>query len=247
MRIDVLTLFPEVIESYVQTSIVGRAQQKQLVEIAAINFREFSSSKHHNVDDYPFGGGAGMVLSPQPIVDALESVRTPESVVIYLTPKGHVFNQSYAKQLSKKEHLIMICGHYEGLDQRVIDHHVDLELSIGDYVLSGGEIPALAVVDAVTRLLPGAITSESLEEESHTNFLLEYPHYTRPRIFEDKEIPEILLSGHHANIDLYRLEESIRMTIERRPDMIDKGIKHKAFSKNVLKIIEKIKRSKDNF
>jgi tRNA (guanine37-N1)-methyltransferase len=241
MKIDVMTLFPEVIDSYTGVSIVKRARDKDLISITATNFREFSENKHKQVDDYPFGGGAGMVLSPQPIVDAIRSVKEENSYTIYLTPKGKPFDQEMARNLSEKNHLILVCGHYEGLDQRVIDHHIDQEISIGDYVLSGGELPALVIIDAVTRLLPGAIKEDSLSEESFTSYLLEYAHYTRPRSYEGEEIPEILLSGHHKNIEQYRLIESIRETLIKRPDLIEQGHKAGAFDRKLWKLISKVK------
>ncbi len=243
MNMSILTLFPEVIESYINASIIKRAQESEIVKIDVINFRDFSSNKHHSVDDSPFGGGAGMVISPQPVADALKSIEGLNKKVIYLTPKGKLFNHSLAKELSKEEHLVLICGHYEGLDQRIIDQYVDEEISIGDYVLSGGEIAAMAILDAVTRLLPGALNDDSLEEESFTNFLLEYPHYTRPRIFEGVEIPEVLVSGHHKNIERYRKIESIRLTLRRRPDLIEEGIEKKQFSKEILKLIAQEKKN----
>ena len=243
MNMSILTLFPEVIESYINASIIKRAQESEIVKIDVINFRDFSSNKHHSVDDSPFGGGAGMVISPQPVADALKSIEGLNKKVIYLTPKGKLFNHFLAKELSNEEHIVLICGHYEGLDQRIIDEYVDEEISIGDYVLSGGEIGAMAILDAVTRLLPGALNDDSLEEESFTNYLLEYPHYTRPRVFEDVEIPEVLVSGHHKNIELYRKIESIRLTLKRRPDLIEEGIEKKRFSKEILKLIAQEKKN----
>lgn len=242
MKIDVLTLFPEVIESYIDVSIVKRARDKGLVEIVATNFRDYSDSKHGRVDDTPFGGGAGMVLSPQPIVDALRAVGSDEALVVYLSPKGQRLDQALARELVENDHLVLICGHYEGLDQRVIDHHVDREISIGDFVLSGGELPALVLIDAVTRLLPGAIKEASLDEESFTDHLLEYPQYTRPRVFESEEIPEILLSGHHGKIAEYRLESAVRETLEKRPDLIEKGLARGAFDDRTKRIIDKLKK-----
>ena len=243
MNMSILTLFPEVIESYINASIIKRAQESEIVKIDVINFRDLSSNKHHSVDDSPFGGGAGMVISPQPVADALKSIEGLNKKVIYLTPKGKLFNHFLAKELSNEEHIVLICGHYEGLDQRIIDEYVDEEISIGDYVLSGGEIGAMAILDAVTRLLPGALNDDSLEEESFTNYLLEYPHYTRPRVFEDVEIPEVLVSGHHKNIELYRKIESIRLTLKRRPDLIEEGIEKKRFSKEILKLIVQEKKN----
>lgn len=242
MRIDVLTLFPEVIDSYTGVSIVKRAQDKGLLTVCATNFRDYADNKHHRVDDAPFGGGAGMVLSPQPIVDAIKAVTTGEATVVYMTPKGRKLDQALARELSTQAHLVLICGHYEGLDQRVIDHHVDLEISVGDVVLSGGELPALVVIDAVARLIPGVIKEASLEEESFSRYLLEYPQYTRPKEFESQEVPEILLSGHHARIAAYRLEEAVKLTLEKRPDLIEQGIEAGAFDKRVIRLIERLKK-----
>ncbi|MBN2260954.1 MAG: tRNA (guanosine(37)-N1)-methyltransferase TrmD [Clostridiales bacterium] len=241
MNIEVLTLFPEIIDNYSNTSIIKRAKENGIVNIQAVNFRDFSDSKHHSVDDAPFGGGAGMVLSPQPIASALKKLNYNQKKVVYLTPKGKTFNQKMANELSVGKDLILICGHYEGLDQRIIDNYVDLEISIGDYVLSGGEIGALVIIDAVTRLLPGALAESSLDEESFSNCLLEYPQYTRPRVFKDYEVPEILLSGNHQKIEEYRLMESIRLTLQNRPDLIQKGIRNKVFDERILKLIKEIK------
>lgn len=223
MDIDILTLFPQMFHGIIQESIVKRAIEKQLVQINPIDFRKFSENKHNKVDDYPFGGGAGMVIKPEPLHKAFQSLDlNPDSKVIYVTPKGKVFDQKKAKSLSEEKHLVILCGHYEGVDQRIIDKYVDEEISIGDYVLTGGEIPAMVIIDSVIRLLPDALgKKESYEEDSHYNGLLEYPHYTRPKVFLDLEVPEVLLSGHHGNVDKWRHEQSLKITAERRPDMIN--------------------------
>ncbi|MCT4662495.1 MAG: tRNA (guanosine(37)-N1)-methyltransferase TrmD [Tissierellales bacterium] len=224
MKIDILTLFPRMFDGVLQESIIKRAIEKDLVEIEAIDFRIFSEDKHNRVDDYPFGGGAGMVIKPEPIARALKSIEGYEDArVIYMSPKGSVLNQKKSNELAEDNHLIIICGHYEGIDQRFIDNYVDEEISIGDYVLTGGEIPAMALVDTIVRLLPDALgKQESYEEDSHYKGLLEYPHYTRPRVFEGEEVPEVLLSGHHANVDKWRHEKSLEITAKNRPDMIEK-------------------------
>lgn len=242
MKMFIFTLFPEVIENYINISIIKRAREKEIVDINVINFRDFSESKHKKVDDYPYGGGAGMVITPQPIVDALKSIEYKNKKVIYLSPKGKKFDQTIAQDLAKGSDLVLICGHYEGIDQRVIDKYVDMEISIGDFILSGGELAALTVVDSVTRLIPGAIKEDSLIEESYSNYLLEYSHYTRPQYFEDMEVPKILLSGNHQEIRKHRLEESIRITLTKRPDLIKKGIQNNKFDKETISLINKIKK-----
>ena len=221
MKISVLTLFPEYFEPLMTTSILKRAKEKDLFEFETIDFRKFTKEKHGHVDDTPYGGGAGMVLMCQPILDALESIRTENSTVILLTPQGKTFNQSIAKELSLKEHLIFICGHYEGFDER-IRSLCDLELSVGDFILTGGEIPSMLIADSIIRLIPGVIEEESHLKESFNNNLLDYPEYTKPRIYNGMEVPEVLLSGDHKKIDAYRLEESIKRTKIRRPDLLEK-------------------------
>ncbi|KGG80775.1 tRNA (guanosine(37)-N1)-methyltransferase TrmD [Caloranaerobacter azorensis] len=223
MKIDILTLFPTMLEEVFSYSIIGRAIKDKLVELNYINIRDFSEDKHKRVDDYPFGGGPGMVMKPEPIYKAIESVRKTNSRVIYLTPKGRVYSQSLAKELSKEQHLILLCGHYEGIDNRIVENYIDDEISIGDYVLTGGEISAMVVVDSVVRLIPGVLSSEeSFKEESHYNGLLEYPQYTRPRVFRGYEVPDVLLSGNHKKIEEWRLYQSLKLTYMRRPDLIDK-------------------------
>ena len=219
MKIDILTLFPEMFTGFLNESIIKRAIEKKLVEISIINFRDYSKDPHHKVDDTPFGGGAGMVLTPQPIFDCIDDIKTKDSYVILLTPDGKTYNQKCAISLKNKKHIILICGHYEGFDER-IRTLADLELSIGDYILTGGEIPAMVVTDSITRLLEGVITKESLDSESFTNDLLDYPTYTKPRNFRGMEVPEVLLSGDHKKIEEYRLKEQIKKTKERREDLI---------------------------
>lgn len=218
MKIDILTLFPEIFDGFLNTSIIKRAREDMHVSINVHNFRDYSLDKHNRVDDYPYGGGAGMVLMCEPIFRAIESIKTDESLVIMLSPTGKVFKQSVAIDLSKEKHLILLCGHYEGFDER-IKTIVDMELSIGDYVLTGGEVPAMVITDAITRLIPGVITSESLDSESFNDGLLDYPNYTRPEVFRGMRVPEVLLSGHHKNIEKYRYEERIRRTRENRSDL----------------------------
>ncbi|HDK5741290.1 TPA: tRNA (guanosine(37)-N1)-methyltransferase TrmD, partial [Clostridioides difficile] len=228
MRFHIMTLFPEIFNSYMDESIMKRAVEKGIIEVHIYNIRDFSNNKHKKVDDYPFGGGAGMVMTPQPIYDTYKHIITTHNInnpsVIYLTPKGKVYNQSIAKQLSLKEDIILLCGHYEGIDERIIDLIVTDEISIGDYVLTGGELPALIMIDSISRLIPGVLNQEeSFEEESFKDNLLEYPHYTRPRDFEGLKVPEVLLSGNHKKIDEWRREESIRITKERRFDLYKKS------------------------
>ncbi|AXU63927.1 tRNA (guanine-N(1)-)-methyltransferase (M1G-methyltransferase) (tRNA [GM37] methyltransferase) [Clostridioides difficile] len=223
-----MTLFPEIFNSYMDESIMKRAVEKGIIEVHIYNIRDFSNNKHKKVDDYPFGGGAGMVMTPQPVYDTYKHIITTHNInspsVIYLTPKGKVYNQSIAKQLSLKEDIILLCGHYEGIDERIIDLIVTDEISIGDYVLTGGELPALIMIDSISRLIPGVLNQEeSFEEESFKDNLLEYPHYTRPRDFEGLKVPEVLLSGNHKKIDEWRREESIRITKERRFDLYKKS------------------------
>ena len=218
MRIDILTLFPNMFENIFQESILKRAIELGKVDIHLVNFRDYTEDPHHKVDDTPYGGGAGMVLMCQPIFDCVESLRGENTKVILLTPSGEVYHQKMAYDLSKEEHLILICGHYEGFDER-IKSICDLEISIGDYVLTGGEIPAMVLVDSITRLLPGVIKEESYVEDSFTSTLLDYPTYTKPRVYKGMEVPEVLISGDHKKIDEYREKESIRITKEKRPDL----------------------------
>lgn len=219
MRIDILTLFPESFEPLKQ-SIIGRAVEKNIIDINLINIRDFSKDKHKKVDDTPYGGGAGMVIRPDVVYDAYKSVYEPNAKVIYLSPQGKTLNQNIVQSLSKEEHLILLCGHYEGIDQRVIDEINPEEISIGDYVLTGGELPAMVLVDSVSRYVEGVLNEASIEEESFTNNLLEYPQYTRPEVFNGEKVPDVLLSGHHENIRKWRKEKSLENTYKKRPDLL---------------------------
>jgi len=221
MKFSVLTLFPEMF-SVLNESIIGRAKENNLINIEVINIRDFSKDKHKKVDDTPYGGGAGMVIRPDVVYDAYKSTDDENAKVIYLSPQGKTLNQSKVQELSKEPHLILLCGHYEGIDQRVIDEIVDEEISIGDYVLTGGEIPAMVLIDSVSRYVEGVLSKESTEEESFSNGLLEYPQYTRPESFLGKEVPEILKSGHHENINKWRKEKSLEITSVKRPDLLKK-------------------------
>lgn len=220
MRFDVLTLFPEMFMP-LQKSILERAQKNGNIDINLINIRDFSKDKHKKVDDTPYGGGAGMVIRPDVVYDAYNSVENRENAkVIFLSPQGKTLNQQKVEELSKQEHLILLCGHYEGIDQRVLDKIVDEEISIGDYVLTGGELPSMVLIDAVSRYVDGVLNIESIKEESFSNNLLEYPQYTRPETFLDEKVPEVLISGHHENIRKWREEQSKIITNKKRPDLI---------------------------
>ncbi len=220
MKIDILTLFPEFFESLKHYSIIGRAIGENRISINTTNIRGFSKNKHKKVDDYPFGGGPGMVMKPEPIFDAINHVKNSNSKVIYLSPQGKVLNQDLANSLASEKHLILLCGHYEGIDNRIIDNFIDEEISIGDYVLTGGEIPAMVLIDCITRLIPGVLTSEnSFVDESHYDGLLEHPQYTRPREFMGLEVPPILLSGDHEKIYQWRREQATKATKKKRPDL----------------------------
>lgn len=245
MRMDVLTLFPEMFEGVFQSSILGKARDKGLVALNAINFREYAGNKHGTVDDTPYGGGGGMVLKPDPIFHAVEDLLGREGIestgkaprIILMCPQGETFTQRKAEELAQEEHLIFICGHYEGYDERIREHLVTDELSIGDYVLTGGEIPAMTVIDSVTRLLPGVLGNEtSAVTDSFSTGLLEYPHYTRPVEFRGWKVPDILLSGHHANIELWRRREALRRTWLRRPDLLE----HLELSKDDIAWLKKL-------
>lgn len=220
MKFDVLTLFPEMFES-LDESIIGKAKEKKLIEINLINIRDFSKDKHKKVDDTPYGGGAGMVMMPDVVYDAYSSIQDKENAkVIYLSPQGKTLNQDKVKDLSKEKHLILLCGHYEGIDQRVLDEIVDEEISIGDYVLTGGELPAMVLIDSVSRYVEGVLKEESIEEESFSQKLLEYPQYTRPEEFRGKKVPDVLISGHHENIKKWREEKALGVTKKKRPDLL---------------------------
>lgn len=219
MKIDILTLFPNMFSGFLTESIIARAINSEKVSINIHDIRTYSLDPHKKVDDYSFGGGAGMVLMPQPIFDAVEALKTDDSFVILMTPQGEVYKQKKAYELTNQKHIIIICGHYEGFDER-IRTLADLELSIGDFILTGGEIASMAIVDSVVRLIDGVITEESHLNDSFNNNLLDYPVYTRPAIYKDMKVPEVLLSGHHENIAKWRKEQSIIRTKERRPDLL---------------------------
>ena len=219
MKFNVLTLFPEMF-SALDESIIGRGKEKGLIDINLINIRDFSKNKHKKVDDTPYGGGAGMVMEPTVVYDAYCSVKEPNAKVIYMSPQGKTLNQQMVQDLAKEENIILLCGHYEGIDQRVIDEIVDEEISIGDYVLTGGELPAMVLIDSVSRYVKGVLKEDSVQEESFTNGLLEYPQYTRPEVFLGKRVPEVLLSGHHENIKKWRRNQSIINKYLKRPDLL---------------------------
>ena len=227
IKFDVLTLFPEMFEAVLGGSITGRARNAGLLEMNFINIRDFSKDKHRNTDDYPYSGGGGMLMTPQPIYDAYMSVaegKTEKPHTVFLSPQGKVFDQKKAVELSKKDHIVFLCGHYEGVDQRVLDMIVDEEISIGDFVLTGGEIPAMAVIDSVSRMVPGVLANEgSYTNESHFSGLLEHPQYTHPQEFMGVKIPEILVSGHHKNIEKWKREQALLVTMKKRPDMLEKA------------------------
>ena len=220
MKIDILSLFPQMFNGVFTESIIKRAREEEKVIINIHNFRDYTKDIHGNVDDTPYGGGSGMVLMCQPIFDCVKALKTDDSFVIIMTPQGIPYKQKIAYDLSKKKHLIIICGHYEGFDERILSL-CDMEISIGDYVLTGGEIPAMILVDSITRLLDGVIKDESSQNESFNNNLLDYPVYTKPRIYEGMEVPEVLLSGNHEKINEYRKEEQIKKTKEKRPDLLE--------------------------
>lgn len=228
MNYYVLTLFPEMIEQGMNTSITGRAIEKGLLHVSAVNIRDFSNNKHKKVDDYPYGGGAGMVMQAEPVYNAYESIvkqlsNTPRT--IYLTPQGKVFNQSMAAELSKEENLIFLCGHYEGIDERVLDEIVTDHVSIGDYVLTGGELPAMVMMDTIARLIPFVLNNDSsAETETFHDNLLEYPQYSRPEEWRGIKVPEVLMSGHHKNIEQWRREQSLKRTLERRSDLLEQAV-----------------------
>ncbi len=224
MKIELLTIFPEMFDSFLNTSIIGRARETGLINIHATNIRDFSISKHKNTDDYPFGGGAGMLMMAQPIADAMKAVTQPPFLGkrIFLGPRGRRLDQRLVEELSQEQQLVILCGHYEGVDQRVLDKYIDMEISIGDYILTGGETAAMVLIDSVSRLIPGVLGSdESAGDESFSSAgLLEYPQYTRPRVFEEMEVPEVLLNGDHKKINQWRREQSLLVTALKRPDLL---------------------------
>ena len=219
MKIDILTLFPKMFDGFLSESIIKRAIEKKAVEINIIDFREFSHLNHNQVDDTPYGGGSGMVLRPEPLVEAIEACKTEDAEVILMCPQGTPYKESVAKKLKDYKHIILVCGHYEGFDERIRDY-VDDEISIGDYVLTGGELPAMVITDSVVRLLPGVIKEDSYESDSFTKNLLDYPTYTKPADFRGKKVPEVLLSGNHQEIEKWREEEALKNTKKRRPDLL---------------------------
>ena len=222
MKIDILSLFPNMFTGFLNESIIKRAIQNKKVEINIRDFREYSTDPHRKVDDYQFGGGAGMILMPQPIFDCIDDIKTDDSYIILMTPQGEKYSQKKAYELTNKKHIILICGHYEGSDER-IRSIVDAEISIGDYILTGGELASMVITDSVVRLIDGVITNESIETESFNNNLLDYPVYTKPVEYRGMKVPEVLLSGHHANINAWRREESIKRTKLRRPDLLEEN------------------------
>lgn len=222
MKIDVLTLFPQFVDTIKDYSIIKRAIEEKKFELNSIDIREFSLNKHKKVDDYSYGGGPGMIMTAQPLADCIKSVKKTSSHLIYLTPRGKLFDQKVSKELANYDHLILLCGHYEGIDQRIVDLYVDEEISIGDYVLTGGELPAMVLIDSISRMLPGVLGNEmSSEIESFQNNLLEYDQYTRPEEFEGLKVPEVLLSGNHKLIEEYRKKSSYKRTKENRPDLLE--------------------------
>lgn len=240
MKFDVLTLFPEMFEP-LNTSIIGRAVKEKLIEINLTNIRDFSKDKHKKVDDTPYGGGSGMVMKPDVVYEAYKSVKDDNAKVIYMSPQGKVLNQNKVIELSKEKHLIILCGHYEGIDQRVIDKIVDEEISIGNYVLTGGELPAMVLIDSVSRYVDGVLNEGSTIEESFSQGILEYPQYTRPEIFEEINVPEILQSGHHENINKWRKKQALKNTYYKRPELL----KNVDLSEEDKKYLEELSKNKN--
>ncbi len=245
MRFHVMTLFPDMVAGGLGTSITGRAIENHIFELNIVNIRDYSRDKHKHVDDYPYGGGAGMVMQPGPVYDCYQDIvkdMNKKPRVIYMTPQGKVFNQAIAEELSREEELIFLCGHYEGIDERVLEEIVTDEVSIGDYVLTGGELPAMVMIDSISRLIPGVLNNDdSAEYESFQDGLLEYPQYTRPETFMDKKVPPVLLSGHHGNIEKWRREESLKRTLLRRPELLETA----ELTKDDKKILEMLRKSLD--
>ncbi len=241
MHIDILTLFPQMFQGLFDSGILKRAAEQNLVSLGVYNIRDYTHDKHHTADDYPYGGGAGMVLKPEPIFEAVESIeREAATPVILLSPQGRLFSQKVAQELSRYSHLILICGHYEGIDERVREHLATDEISIGDYVLSGGELAAMVVIDGVFRLVPGVLGSEASPlDDSHVAGLLEYPQYTRPATYRGWPVPEVLLSGNHAQIDSWRREQAVRRTWEHRPELLDKA----ELSSEERRLVERLRQS----
>lgn len=241
VRFDILTLFPEMIEGMLNQSILKRAIEKKIIEVNIINFRDFSTNKHSTVDDYAYGGGAGMLISVEPIHLAMKTIPNIDKAYKILTsPSGNVYNQNRAEKLSKLDHIVIVCGHYEGIDNRILDY-IDEEISIGDYVLTGGEIPACAIIDSIARLVPGVISDESIVGESFTMGLLEYPQYTRPYEYDGKKVPDVLVSGHNANIKKWQRYQSLKKTYEVRPELLG----NIALTNEDIKMLEEIKNEKN--
>lgn len=241
VRFDILTLFPEMIEGMLNQSILKRAIEKKIIEVNIINFRDFSTNKHSTVDDYAYGGGAGMLISVEPIHLAMKTIPNIDKAYKILTsPSGNVYNQNKAEKLSKLDHIVIVCGHYEGIDNRILDY-IDEEISIGDYVLTGGEIPACAIIDSIARLVPGVISDETIVGESFTMGLLEYPQYTRPYEYDGKKVPDVLVSGHHANIKKWQRYQSLKKTYEVRPELLG----NIALTNEDIKMLEEIKNEKN--
>lgn len=241
VRFDILTLFPEMIEGMLNQSILKRAIEKKIIEVNIIDFRDFSTNKHSTVDDYAYGGGAGMLISVEPIHLAMKTIPNIDKAYKILTsPSGNVYNQNKAEKLSKLDHIVIVCGHYEGIDNRILDY-IDEEISIGDYVLTGGEIPACAIIDSIARLVPGVISDESIVGESFTMGLLEYPQYTRPYEYDGKKVPDVLVSGHHANIKKWQRYQSLKKTYEVRPELLG----NIALTNEDIKMLEEIKNEKN--
>jgi len=245
MKYTVLTLFPEITDAFFANSIMAKAIKRGIVEYQAINIRDFAHDKHKTCDDAPYGGGPGMLMLPEPLAKAIEyaknfSQEKKQNRVIYLSPSGRPFNQELARELAGEQELILICGRYEGIDQRIIDRYVDDEVSVGDYVLSSGEVAALAVIDATYRLVDSVICADSLDEESFSGGLLEYPQFTRPEVFDTMRVPEVLLSGHHEQIRLWRLEKRVEKTLQQRPDLIQQGMELGLFNKEINGIINRL-------
>ena len=245
MRFHVMTLFPDMVSGGLRTSITGRAIENHIFELNIVNIRDYSKDKHKHVDDYPYGGGAGMVMQPGPVYDCYQDIvkdMDKKPRVIYMTPQGKVFSQSIAEELSKEEELIFLCGHYEGIDERVLEEIVTDELSIGDYVLTGGELPAMVMIDSISRLIPGVLNNDdSAEYESFQDGPLEYPQYTRPETFMDKKVPSVLLSGHHGNIEKWRREQSLKRTLLRRPELLETA----ELTDNDKKTLKKLRKNLD--
>ena len=240
MNIDILTLFPEMVRGFFTNSIMARAVKSGLVSYNIVDWRQYAEDKHHKCDDSPFGGGAGMVIKPEPLFKALDRIDAMNKRVVYASPSGKRLTQDYARQLSREPELVFICGHYEGIDQRIIDRYVDDEICIGDYVISSGEVATLVIIDAVYRLIDGVITDSSLDEESFTGPLLEYPQYTRPETYCGMSVPDILLSGHHANIEKWRLQKRLEKTLSNRPDLLADA----SLDEETAKLLKKIQLTK---